>query len=119
MYTNKKCTLYLESNNYKPIVLEKCFVTHRSIFTSNKQGLSYTEKAFCICSDLNHGTIFNGGKDFLLEGVNIQIETSNDSEQSRSMTKRRLKDAGAYTVMLADLKGFGSKNMQHWELSCQ
>ena len=61
---------------------------------------------------------FTDGKDLLIEGAcEIEIDTTDARKQSESMDK--LVKAGAYTIMLADYKKYGSKSMQHWELSCK
>ena len=61
---------------------------------------------------------FTKGKDLLIEGAcEIEIDSTDARKQSESMDK--LVKAGAYTIMLADYKKYGSKSMQHWELSCK
>lgn len=61
---------------------------------------------------------FTDGKDLLIEGAcEIEIDTTDARKQSESMDK--LVKAGAYTIMLADYKKYGSKSMQHWEVSCK
>ena len=61
---------------------------------------------------------FTDGKDLLIEGnCVIEIDTTDARKQSESMDK--LVKAGAFTIMLADYKKYGSKSMQHWEVSCK
>ena len=104
MYTNTSCTLYLKSNGYKKVFIDKCFLTDTSIASMNKQGRTYDESAFCLFqghTDLQ----FTKGKDLLIEGAcDIEIDST---------------EAGAFTIMLADYKKYGTQLMQHWELSCK
>lgn len=61
---------------------------------------------------------FTKGKDLLIEGAcEIEIDSTDARKQSESMDK--LVKAGAFTIMLADYKKYGSKSMQHWEVSCK
>ena len=61
---------------------------------------------------------FTDGKDLLIEGnCVIEIDTTDARKQSESMDK--LVKAGAYTIMLADYKKYGTQSMQHWEISCK
>lgn len=61
---------------------------------------------------------FTDGKDLLIEGAcEIEIDTTDARKQSESMDK--LVKAGAFTIMKADYKKYGSKSMQHWEVSCK
>ena len=54
----------------------------------------------------------------MIEGVcEIEIDTTDARKQSESMDK--LVKAGAFTIMLADYKKYGTQLMQHWELSCK
>ena len=117
MYTNTSCTLYLSSMSYRRIVIGKCFLTHREIASSQKTGLSYSESAF-VMFQTNEDLTFTEGKDFLVEGeCEVLIDTSTDSKLSDSM--KALKNAGAYTIMIADHKEYGRRRMRHWELSCR
>lgn len=117
MYTNTSCTLYLKSNGYKKVFIDKCFLTDTSIASMNKQGRTYDESAFCLFqghTDLQ----FTQGKDFMIEGnCAIEIDTTDARKQSESTDK--LVKAGAFTIMKADYKKYGSKSMQHWEVSCK
>lgn len=61
---------------------------------------------------------FTKGKDLLIEGnCAIEIDTTDARKQSESTDK--LVKAGAYTIMLADYKKYGTQSMQHWEISCK
>lgn len=61
---------------------------------------------------------FTKGKDLLIEGTcEIEIDSTDARKQSESMDK--LVKAGAFTIMLADYKKYGTQLMQHWELSCK
>lgn len=61
---------------------------------------------------------FTDGKDLLIEGAcEIEIDTTDARKQSESMDK--LVKAGAFTIMLADYKKYGTQSMQHWEVSCK
>lgn len=61
---------------------------------------------------------FTKGKDLLIEGnCAIEIDTTDARKQSESTDK--LVKAGAFTIMLADYKKYGSQSMQHWEISCK
>lgn len=61
---------------------------------------------------------FTKGKDLLIEGdCAIEIDTTDARKQSESTDK--LVKAGAFTIMLADYKKYGSESMQHWEVSCK
>lgn len=117
MYTNTSCTLYLKSNGYKKVFIDKCFLTKTSIASMNKQGRTYNESAFCMF-DGHTDLQFTEGKDLLIEGAcEIEIDSTDARKQSESMD--RLVKAGTFTIMLADYKKYGSKSMQHWELSCK
>ena len=102
MYTNTSCTLYLKSNGYKKVFIDKCFLTKTSIASMNKQGRTYNESAFCMF-DGHTDLQFTKGKDLLIEGdCAIEIDTTDARKQSESMD--RLVKAGAFTIMLADYK---------------
>ena len=117
MYTNTSCTLYLKSNGYKKVFIDKCFLTKTSIASMNKQGRTYNESAFCMF-DGHTDLQFTDGKDLLIEGAcDIEIDSTDARKQSESMDK--LVKAGAFTIMLADYKKYGTQLMQHWELSCK
>lgn len=61
---------------------------------------------------------FTNGKDLLIEGnCAIEIDITDARKQSESMD--RLVKAGAFTIMLADYKKYGTQPMQHWEISCK
>ena len=61
---------------------------------------------------------FTNGKDLLIEGnCAIEIDTTDARKQSESTDK--LVKAGAFTIMLADYKKYGTQSMRHWELSCK
>lgn len=61
---------------------------------------------------------FTDGKDLLIEGTcEIEIDSTDARKQSESMDK--LVKAGAFTIMLADYKKYGTQSMQHWEISCK
>lgn len=61
---------------------------------------------------------FTEGKDLLIEGAcEIEIDSTDARKQSESMDK--LVKAGAFTIMLADYKKYGTQSMRHWELSCK
>lgn len=140
MYKNTKCTLYLFASGYKKTIVP-CFVTQRSIYSASRTGLSYTESAFCMIerADLPKDTVFTGGKDFLVIGEDIKhlypqtglyphegLYPTNDLYQYTGKSNKALSDGiadlkkrGAVTVMMADFKDYGSKDMRHWELSCR
>ena len=117
MYANTSCTLYLQKNGYKKILIDKCFLTDTSIASMSKQGRTYEESAFCMFkghTDLQ----FTNGKDLLIEGdCEIEIDSTDARKQSESMDK--LVKAGAFTIMRADYKKYGTEAMHHWELSCK
>ena len=117
MYANTSCTLYLKSNGYKKVFIDECFLTKTSIASMNKQGRTYDESAFCMF-DGHTDSQFTNGKDLLIEGnCAIEIDITDARKQSESMD--RLVKAGAFTIMLADYKKYGTQSMQHWELSCK
>ena len=117
MYTNTSCTLYLKGNGYKKVFIDECFLTKTSIASMNKQGRTYDESAFCMF-DGHTDLQFTKGKDLLIEGAcDIEIDSTDARKQSESMDK--LVKAGAFTIMLADYKKYGTQLMQHWELSCK
>lgn len=61
---------------------------------------------------------FTNGKDLLIEGAcEIEIDSTDARKQSESMDK--LVKAGAFTIMRADYKKYGTEAMHHWELSCK
>lgn len=61
---------------------------------------------------------FTNGKDLLIEGnCAIEIDITDARKQSESMDK--LVKAGAFTIMLADYKKYGTQSMRHWEISCK
>lgn len=117
MYANTSCTLYLQKNGYKKILIDKCFLTDTSIASMSKQGRAYEESAMCMFrghTDLQ----FTKGKDLLIEGAcEIEIDSTDARKQSESMDK--LVKAGAFTIMRADYKKYGTETMHHWELSCK
>lgn len=117
MYGNSSCTLYLASKNYEKVIIPHCFLTHRKIAAAVRTGLDYTESAFCMING-NSDLVFTAGKDFLVEGV-CDIDFVNDQGKGQSDSIKAIQDAGGYTVMLADWKGYGSRGMRHWEISCK
>ena len=117
MYTNTCCTIYLASMGYHKVFIERCFLDHRKTHTSNNQNLRYEESAFVMFHG-HEDLVFTGGKDWLIEG-DCTIDIERDSEEARSQCMDALKHAGAYTVMAADYKAYGSAKMRHWEVSCR
>ena len=117
MYTNTSCTLYLSSQNYEPITIPHCFLTHRKIYATSKLGLEYNESAFCMINGSSE-LRFTEGKDFLVEGASGFV-FDNSSEKAYSDSVKALKALSAYTIMIADWKGYGNKHMRHWEISCK
>ena len=118
MYTNTSCTLYLHSNGYQKITIPHCFLTHRSIAATSRTGLDYTESAFCMFKG-STSLSFTEGKDFLVEGIcDFEFEDDNGGKKTSDSIKT-LNGLGAVTIMMADLKNYGSRSMRHWELSCK
>lgn len=117
MYTNTSCTLFLLSKNYEPVVIPHCFYTSTSIASASRQGLDYQESAECFFRG-NEDLKFTKGKDFLIEGsTDITIDCTTQKGISEGI--KAIHDAGGLTVMRADYKGYGSKRMRHWEISCK
>lgn len=117
MYTNTSCTLFLYSQNYKPVVIPHCFFTHTSIVSASRQGLDYRESAQCMFKG-NEKLIFTKGKDFLIEGIS-EITFEDTTQKGISEGIKAIHDANGLTIMRADYKAYGSKRMRHWELSCK
>ena len=117
MYTNTSCTLYLASQNYSKVTIPHCYLTHRKIAITARTGLEYSENAFCMIKG-NSSLSFTEGKDFLVEGpCDFVFDNTDGKKQSDSI--KALKALGAFTVMMADRKEYGSQKMRHWELSCK
>lgn len=116
MYTNSSCTLYLSSLQFQKVYISKAFLAQKTTYSQAKQGLSYSEDCVCMFQTSQELT-FNPGKDFLIDGdVDVEVDISTD--KAKSETLKRLKSAGAKTIMLADYKNYGTTSMRHWELSC-
>lgn len=117
MYTNGSCTLYLSSLDYKPLIIQKCFITKRTPNAFSKLGLSYTENGFVMFQG-NTDLVFSEGKDMLVKGQTI-IDVDVSTPKAKSETLQAIKNSGGVTVMQATYLDYGLDHMCHWELSCK
>lgn len=118
MYTNTSCTVYLESENYNRRHIEKCFFVETKTARHDKNGMSYNESAF-VMFDIQDELTFSEGKDFLIKGeTDLIIDNSGPQAFSQSM-KALNQTYNVYTIMAADRKDYGSRSMQHMEISCK
>lgn len=67
------------------------------------------------CADLKVAT----SKDLVVNGI-IDMEFDNTSQQTQSASLRALREAHeVFTITAFDPKLYGSKRLQHYELSCK
>lgn len=119
MHTNTSCTLFLKSNNYQKVFIEKCFYTETRVANYRKTGLTTGEKGFCLFPFNDLILDFTEGKDYFFEGdIDFGFDSSTPQKESASLGAL-LKMKGVKTIMQADLKKYGSANMWHYELSCK
>lgn len=119
MYTNTSITLYLASNNYTPLVIPHAFMTIARHDVVDRQGHAYTEEAQVIFKG-DKAISFTPTKDFVIDGVSeIHESVDLNTEKGRHDLYTLLKNSGAFTVMNASYKSYGSTRMRHWELSCR
>lgn len=120
MLTNTKCTLFLKDKNYEKLVVPKCFYTDTGVANFRKIGQANVENAFVMFTYKLMGDLdFTIGQDYLLEGE-TDFKFDNTDEKTKSQSKGELlKLKGIKTIVKADLKKYGAKNMHHYELSCK
>lgn len=119
MYTNTSITLYLASNNYTPLVIPHAFMTIARHDVVDRQGHAYTEEAQVIFKG-DKDISFTPTRDFAIDGI-AEIHESFDltTDKGRHDLFNTLKNSGAFTIMNASYKAYGSGRMRHWELSCR
>lgn len=129
MHTNTDITLYSVAANGNvtrlPILGKngKKAVLWDEVKQSNilKSGLTNADsiKIMLPIDNLPDGITFNLTKDMVVKGV-IGFELDNTSPQTRSASITALKSAcSVYSINSADAKLYGSRGMQHYQLSCK
>lgn len=114
MYSNTSCTIFLQAEGYKKVVIPKCFYVPANNSSYNKEGLTVTYTAVCFF-ELTEKINFTEGKDLILEGTSdITVEGETEAEKSEAL--KTLLNAKPLTVQRALLKNYGSKSMRHYEL---
>ncbi len=119
MYTNAKATLYSYQNgSYARKFLSDVFWDECKQSNIIKSGLVNSDSTL-INIPYSELITFTQGKDIIVKGDCAYI-IDNTSQQTISAGLKYLKDnCNMLTVMVADLKDFGSKDMWHYELSCK
>lgn len=129
MHTNADITLYSVAANGNvtrfPITGKngKKAVLWDEVKQSNilKSGLTAADtiKIILPIDNLPAGLTFNLSKDMVVKDI-IGFEINNTSPQTRSASITALKEAHAvYSINSADAKLYGSRGMQHYQLSCK
>ncbi len=119
MYTNTSITLYLYSNGaYIRKNIDKVFWDERKASNVIKSGMSNVDsvKIFIpYMEDLE----FTPARDVIVKG-HVEYDIDVSSEKNVAESKKYLQDTyGFVTVSSCDKKLYGSKQMQHYELSCK
>lgn len=118
MYTNTKITLYrLVDKKYERSVHD-VFWNDKKISNFNKTGLTTCDTALVLIPHNGIDLTFITGKDYIVKGE-CEIQIDNTTPQLFSNSMKALKEYGYYTIMSADAKLFGSKDMWHYKLSCK
>ena len=117
MYANKSCTLYLESAGYKPVFIDKCFLTWRREHVETQKGLEYDQRLHLVFQG-RKDLVFTAGKDYAIEGRN-SLHLDFRTEKERHASREWLRISNAHTVMQAEYKDYGSARMRHWEVTCK
>lgn len=122
MYTNADITLYLyqEDGSYKRTPIEKVFWSDSKQSNVKETGLTSADSAKIMIPISSANDLeFTTAKDLVVKGI-IEFEFDTTSQQTISESYKTLTATyDVHTVSSADDKRYGSKNMQHYDLSCK
>jgi hypothetical protein len=119
MYTNSSATLYRYQNgSYKRTYFPSVFWDECKQSNIIKSGNVNSDSVTVFLPYLS-SLSFSTGKDLIIKGK-CECEIDSSTQQKLSESLKYLKDNYIMlTVMVADLKDYGSKDMWHYELSCK
>jgi hypothetical protein len=121
LYTNADITLYsYQDGAYTRALINNVFWDEVKQSNLIKSGLTIadTVKIFIPVSSICNLNITTG-KDIIVKGI-ATVDIDNTSQATQSMSLKTLKETyGFITVSSCDKKLYGSKAMQHYELSCK
>ena len=121
MYTNADMTLYHHDGaGYSREVIRDVFWQPSKISNFGKTGRTDADSVFVsIPATSKENLLITAGKDLVVKGV-CDLEFDNTDERKQSESLRALKKThDVFTVTAFDPKLYGSKDMQHYELSCK
>lgn len=123
MYTNADMTLYSCSmdGKYTRTVINKVFWQEVKQSNIEKTGLTSSDsvKVFIPDSSAPNGLNLTPVKDVVVKGE-ITFEFDNTTPQTIGDSMINLKSLHeVHSVSVADDKLYGSKNMQHYQISCK
>lgn len=124
MYTNTDITLYSCSKDgkYTRSVIRKVFWDDVKQSNVIKSGITTADsvKIFIPINSMPNGLKFTTGKDLIVKGI-IEFEFDNTSSQTISISNTTLRNSHdkVVTVSVVDDKTYGSKAVQHYQISCK
>lgn len=119
MYTNTDITLYsFAGGRYERLVINNVFYQESEQTNIIKSGIANVSSAL-ILIPYKTDMLFKKGKDLIVKGI-CETLIDNTSPQTISQSIKALRQAHkVLTVMTADEKKIGSKDMWHYELGCK
>lgn len=121
MYTNADITLYHKTaEGYEKREIKDVFWDEKrsSVRTNGGMNSSDTVKIFIPVSSAENLTVAEGS-DFVIRGFS-DVEIVNTSQQTQSDGFKALREAHeVFTVTVCEHNTYGSKNVQHYLLSCR
>jgi len=123
VYTNADITLYSCSKDGKYTRTEIKEVFWQEVYESNigKTGLITANSLhiFIPLTSVPNGLNITTSKDLVVKGI-VQHEFDNTSQATIATSMKTLKESHTvYTVTVSDCMLYGSKTMQHYQLSCK
>jgi trans-2-enoyl-CoA reductase len=121
LYTNADITLYSYQNGaYTRSLIKDVFWDEVKQSNLIKSGLTIVDsvKIFIPVSSISNLNTTTG-KDIIVKGI-VVVDIDNTSQAAQSASLKTLKETyGFITVSSCDKKLYGSKLMQHYQLSCK
>lgn len=119
MYTNADITVYLyDKGLYTRMVIEDVFWSDSKQSNIKESGIANADSVKIMIPTTDE-ILFTTSKDLVVKGK-VELEIDTTSQQTISESKKTLNDNyNVYTVNSADDKRYGSKRMQHYDLSCK
>lgn len=126
MYTNADITIYLykkegKTDTFERLVVKNVYLedTRQSSFLKTGQRNSSNALVIIPITNLNKLIKFTQGKDFIVKGtVDLEINSTDQAIISKKLAELKALDT-CMTIVSVDEKLYGSRSVQHYELSCK